>query len=325
MRAVVLEGSCGPEDMHVSEIPVPKVKPGWVLVKVHASGMNRSELILREYEADEPYINTPIVPGIECAGEVVNPSDSDLAVGQKVIAIMGGMGRSFDGGYAEYCLVPRENLFAVDTDLPWDELAAIPESWFTAYGSLVQALRLKAGESMLICGGTSALGIAALTLAKGMGASVAATTRKEARADQLREWGADAVLVNDGTLAEQARREQPHGFDCVLELIGPATLLESMRFASRDGGRVCMTGVLGGKEELDVFDPIKDIPAGTYLCSFFSNYPMQSDVDAIFRFIAESGVRPVIGARYPLDQAGQAHADMEASRVFGKAVLVMDE
>ena len=324
MRAVVLDGSCTPEEMRVSKIPAPEAKPGWVLVKVHASGVNRAELILRQHEADEPYINTPVVPGIECAGEVVDPSDSDLEAGQKVVGIMGGMGRSFDGGYAEYCLVPRKNLFTVESDLPWDELATVPESWFTAYGSLVKALRLRRGESLLVRGGTSALGIAALTLAKGMGATVAVTTRRESRADQLREWGADAVLVDDGTLAEQARAEAPSGFDCVLELVGPATLLESMRLASPGGGRVCMTGVLGGKEELDGFDPIKDIPAGVYLCSFFSNYPTQADVDAIFRFICENGVRPAVGARYPLDEAGRAHADIEAGRVLGKAVLVMD-
>lgn len=101
MRAVVIDKCCKAEDLHVTDIPVPEVRPGWVLVKVHAAGLNHSEVILRQYEADEDYINTPVVPGIECVGEIADPSDSDFKNGERVVGLMGGMGRSFNGSYEE--------------------------------------------------------------------------------------------------------------------------------------------------------------------------------------------------------------------------------
>lgn len=323
MRAIVIDGVCAAEDMAIREIPVPEVKPGWVLVKVHAAGVNRAEIIMREEEADEPYIATPIVPGIECSGEVADPSDSGLEVGDRVVGIMGGMGRSFDGGYAEYCLVPEENLFTAKTCLPWAELAAVPETWFTAYGSLFQSLQLKEGDTLLVRGGTSPLGIAAIQLAKGAGATVAATSRSTERAKRLYDFGADMAMLDDGTLADQIRDAVPEGFDCILELVGPKTLIESLTFA-KNHGCVCMTGVLGGVESLDGFDPIKDIPPGVYLTGFFSNYPTQDDIDAIFSIICESGIRPYVGAVYPLEEAGTAQKAIEGGKTFGKTVLSMD-
>lgn len=322
MQAIVLEHSCPACDLRISTISVPRAKAGWVLIKVFACGVNRAELILRQSEVDEPYIQKPVVPGIECAGEVADPSDTDLRRGQRVVAIMGGMGRSFDGGYAEYCLVPRKNVFTVDSGLPWEELAAIPESWFTAWGSLRESLRLRAGESLLIRGGTSSLGIAALTIAKGLGATVATTTRIPQRGEKLYEWGADMVMLDDGTLSTQVRDAFPDGIDAVLELIGPKTLAESLAFAAQ-GGRVCDTGILGEIDTLDGFDPIKDIPNGVYLTGFYSNYPTQADVDAIFAFITKNDVHPVVGAVFPLSEAGLAHQAIEDNETLGKTVLVM--
>jgi NADPH2:quinone reductase len=132
MKAVVLTKACKASDLQIIDIPVPAIKPGFVLVKIQAFGLNRSEIILRSIEADAPYIKLPRIPGIECAGEIADASDSLFRKGQCVIALMGGMGRSFDGSYAEYALLPVRNVFAVDTDLNWVELAAIPETYFTA-------------------------------------------------------------------------------------------------------------------------------------------------------------------------------------------------
>ena len=160
MKAVVLNGITPADQVKLTEVPIPQVKPGWVLVKVRAFGMNHSEQVLRLSEIEAPYIQKPVIPGIECVGEIAEPSDSGWKVGQKVVALMGGMGRSFNGSYAEYALLPVHHVFPVDTDLPWDALAAVPETWFTAWGSLFECLQLKSEDTLLIRGATCALGYA---------------------------------------------------------------------------------------------------------------------------------------------------------------------
>lgn len=331
MDAVVLERCCEPEELHVSRVNVPHVVPGRVLIRVRAFGLNRSELMLRAFEGNESYIHLPRIPGIECVGEIVDPSDSDLKRGERVVALMGGMGRSFDGSYAEYALVPAHHVFSVEKtagNMTWDELAAIPETWFTAWGSLFECLDLKEGQHLLVRGGTSALGIAATQIAHALGCHVSATTRSEQKAARLIEQGlADVMLVeNEQKLRafdSAADQVTPHHYDAVLDLIGPATMRTSLKLAHA-GGRVCITGLLGGVDALGDFDPIRDIPNGVALTSFHSNWPDQETIDAIFTFVHEHGLRPIIGARYDgLTHIAQAHADMEASRIFGKAVVVL--
>ncbi len=323
MRAVVLERSSAAEELHTSRVPVPRVKPGWVLVQVEAFGLNHSEVMLRAFEAEEDHIRLPRILGIECVGVIADPSDSRFKTGDRVVALMGGMGRSFDGSYAEYALLPESIVFSVDSDLPWDQMAAIPETWFTAWGSLFECLRLQSGESLLIRGGTSALGLAALQIARSLGCVVTATTRSQTKAAKLLQAGADVVLLDDETLADRAFASHPHGFDTILELVGPSTLLESMHLAGNPG-RVCMSGVLGNQYELNGFDPIKDIPNGVSLSGFFSNYPDQKTIDAIFSHIAAHDMHPIVGARFTLDRIGRAHALMERSGAFGKVVATID-
>lgn len=128
MKAVALTEITQAEKVELASYPIPQVCPGWVLVKVKAFGMNHSEQILRLSEIQYDYIQKPIIPGIECVGEISNPSDSHFQKGEKIAALMGGMGRSFHGSYAEYALLPTHHVFAVHSDLPWEELAAVPET-----------------------------------------------------------------------------------------------------------------------------------------------------------------------------------------------------
>ncbi len=277
MKAVRIDRVTPAEDVVLSEVPVPEASSGWVLVKVKAFGMNHSEKILRLGEIEEDYISKPVIPGIECVGEVEDPSDTDLEKGDRVIAMMGGMGRSFDGSYAEYAVLPRHHVFRVDSDLPWDELAAVPETYLTAWGSLFECLRLKEGEKLLIRGATCALGYAAIGIAKAMGCTVVATTHRESKLSLLGE--ADEAVLDDGDLSSRM-----DDADKALDLVGPKSLLDTLRCV-RKGGIVCDTGILGGVFALDGFDPIKDIPNGVYLTGYFSNYPTQELVDGIFAFI----------------------------------------
>ncbi|MBR3625076.1 MAG: zinc-binding dehydrogenase [Bacteroidaceae bacterium] len=225
MKAIVLEKCCKAEELHVSEVPIPKVKPGWMLVRVHAAGLNHSEALLRQFEADSDHIQTPIIPGIECVGEVADASDTHFHVGEKVIALMGGMGRSFNGSYAEYALLPAHHVFRVETDLDWVSLAAVPETYYTAYGSLFESLYLKKGEVLLVRGATSTVGQAAIQLAKAVGATVIAAARRESSFEKLQAIGADYCIIDDEHLCE---KEWPVRPNKVLELIGLKTLRDSL-------------------------------------------------------------------------------------------------
>ncbi len=321
MKAVVLHHTGAPDVLKVSEVPMPTVKPGWVLIKVKAFGLNRSELMMREYEGNASYIQLPRILGIECVGEVEDGSDTHFKKGQKVIALMGGMGRSFDGSYAEYSLIPSRNVFSVDTNLGWEELAAIPETYFTAYGSLFQSLQLVSSDVLVVRGGTSAAGLAAIQLAKSIGATVLASTRKESKRELLHQQGTDHVLIEDGTLAQQLRQLYPNGINKVLELIGPSTLYESMSLL-RMHGIVCVTGILGKKATIDNFYPIKDIPSGVYLTGFVSNSPNQIIIDELFNFLKGHNLHPLIARSFSLDEIAKAHQLMESNEAKGKIVVV---
>lgn len=324
MKAVVLDKTCSPLELTVSEVPIPGVKPGWVLIKIKAFGLNRSELMMRAYEANAPYIQLPRILGIECAGEIADGSDSEFSKGQRVVALMGGMGRSFDGSYAEYTLVPTKNVFTVDSDLDWTELAAIPETYFTAYGSLFNSLQLAPEDILLVRGGTSAAGLAAIQLAKSIGASVLASTRREIKRELLLAQGADHVLIDDDTLKDQLLSLYPKGVNKILELIGPATLLESASLLYHHG-IVCVTGILGKKGTIDHFYPIKDIPSGVYLTGFSSNNPTQKIIDDIFDRIKNHNLRPTIAKVFTLSEIGRAHQLMENNEANGKVVIQINQ
>ena len=320
MRAIVINGCCKATDLHVSQIAKPQVRPGWVLVKIHAAGLNHSEALLRLYEADSSYIQTPVVPGIECVGEVDDPADTDLAVGDKVVALMGGMGRSFNGSYAEYALLPRKNVFRVETDLDWISLAAIPETYFTAYGSLFESLQLAAGDTLLVRGATSTVGQAAIQLGKAAGATVVAACRRQSAFERLTAIGADHCVVDDERISDQPLPQRPNK---VLELVGPKTLRDSLLCVSRPG-YVCSTGILGNVFTVSNFDPIKFIPNGVYLTGFFSNFPTQDAMENLFALIRKGGIRPLYSKVFTLDEIAAAHTLLEQGGAGGKIVLAID-
>lgn len=313
MKAVLIDKPTRAEEITLSEIPIPKGKPGWVLVKVRAFGMNHSEQILRLREIRANYIQKPLIPGIECVGEIVDPSDSGFAVGQKVVALMGGMGRSFHGSYAEYALLPVHHVFAVESSLSWTDMAAVPETYFTAWGSLFECLHLKAGDTLLVRGGTCALGYAALQIAKAIGCKVIATTHRIGKLPLLKN--ADQAVLDTGQLAGTLK-----GVTKALELVGPKTIKDTL-WCVEKGGIVCNTGILGGIYALNGFDPIKDIPNGVYLTGFFSNYPTQKTMLDIFAFLERYNLKPAVGAQYDFEHIRDACAALESGSVNGKIVV----
>jgi NADPH:quinone reductase-like Zn-dependent oxidoreductase len=313
MKAVVLSKVTYAKDIVLSEVAIPKVRSGWVLVKIRAFGMNHSEQILRESEIEADYIRKPVIPGIECAGEIADPSDSGFTKGQKVIAMMGGMGRSFPGSYAEYALLPTDHVFSVESDLRWREIAAIPETYFTAWGSLFECLNLNADDVLLVRGATCALGYAAIQIAKALGCKVVATTHRDEKLKLLE--AADEQLVDTGVLNGKIS-----GVTKALDLVGARNLKDTLT-AVEKGGIVCDTGILGGVYALRGFDPIKDIPNGVYLTGFYSNYPTQEIVDQMFCFFEEKKLTPVSGKVFSFENIKDAVMAQESGSVNGKIIV----
>lgn len=318
MKAVLLERPTQGKDVILTETPIPEVRPGWVLVKVRAFGMNHSEQILREFEIESSYIQKPIIPGIECVGEIADPSDSGWQEGQKVVALMGGMGRSFNGSYAEYALLPAHHVFPVESELNWAEMAAVPETYFTAWGSLFQCLRLQPNDKLLIRGATCALGYAAIQMAKALGCTVVGTTHRESKLELLKNAGCDECILDEGSL-----RGKVSGITKALELIGIKTVKDTM-MSMEQGATVCNTGVLGKVYEWDHFDPIKDIPNGVYLTGFYSNFPTQQIMAEIFRFMDKHQLKPLIGKQFRFANIREACMTLDAGKVNGKIVVIVE-
>jgi NADPH2:quinone reductase len=319
MRAVVLREPGPVENLELTELPLPEVKPGWVRIAVKAFGLNRSELHTRLGLADG--VTFPRVPGIEAVGIV--DAGGDFTPGQQVATMMGGMGRTFDGGYAEYTLVPENQVIPFRSGLPWEVLGQVPETLQTAYGSLTTGLDLQEGQTLLIRGGTSALGFATATLAKDLGATVFATTRQPGRLETLREHGVDHPLLDDGNVAEQVRKIAPGGVDAALELVGTPTLPDTLN-ATRVHGTVCFSGMLSNQWTISNFYPIGYLPTGVRLTAYggeADDLPasvLQRHLDRIADGEASLGPAKV----YAMDEIRQAHDDLEHNRTAGKLVVL---
>jgi NADPH2:quinone reductase len=320
MRAVVLDAPGPPEALTIRELPRPIPMPGWVLIQVKAFGLNRSELHTRLGLAQG--VTFPRVLGIEATGVVVACPGAEFAVGQQVMAMMGGMGRTFDGGYAEYTCVPADQVIAFSSALDWSTLGAVPEMLQTAYGSLTIGLDAQPGQSILIRGGTSSVGMATAVLAKQQGMTVVATTRNPAKASALTGAGVDHVLIDDGAVADQVRAILSGGVDTALELIGTPTLPDTLR-SVRVHGVVCFTGMLSNQWTVRDFYPIDYLPRGVRLSAYggdASDLPpavLQDFLDVV----AAGGASVPIARVYDFAQIVEAHAAMEASDASGKLVV----
>jgi NADPH:quinone reductase-like Zn-dependent oxidoreductase len=321
MRAVVLDAPGPPEALAVRDLPLPVPRPGWVLIEVKAFGLNRSELQTRLGLAGDA-VTYPRVLGIEATGVVADCPGGELAIGTQVAAMMGGMGRSYDGGYAQYTCVPVAQAIPFVSDLPWATLGAVPEMLQTAHGSLTVGLDAQPGQTLLVRGGTSSVGMTAAILAKRMGLTVIATTRAESKTEALKAIGVDHVLVDGGAIADAVRAVVPDGVDATLELVGTPTLADSLA-ATRVHGTVCCTGALSNVWIVPDFYPTGYIPSGVRLTGYGGDADdlppavLQDFLDAVAAGEASVPISKV----YALDEIARAHADMEDNRATGKLVV----
>ncbi|WP_343621233.1 zinc-binding dehydrogenase [Ralstonia sp.] len=324
MKAIVRRQYGGPEQLCVTEVPDPVAGKDEVLVRVRAFGINRAEQYFRQGH----WGDVAAISGIECAGEVVHDPSGKLQPGQRVFALMGGMGRSRSGSYAELVAVPAVNVVPIRSALGWSELAAIPESYATAWSCLFDNLALRRGDTVMVRGATSALGLAALNLAAYTQARVVATVRHAGRASVAKENGADVVLVEGDGVGDGLRELAPTGIDAVLDLFGTGTVLESLRLTRR-GGRVCVAGFLGGHAPIEQFDPLQHLPSGRHLSFFGSAFvygtPEYPLTDIPFQRIVDLVEAGVLRARpaqvFAFDDIQSAHRVLDAGTAGGKMVV----
>ncbi len=320
MKAVVLDGPGPPSALHIRQVPRPHPQRGWVLISVKAFGLNRLELYLRLGLSEG--VTFPRVPGVEAVGVVEECPGGEFPVGQRVAALMGGMGRVFDGGYADYTCVPAAQVIPFRSDLDWATLGAVPEMLQTSHGSLTTGLDARRGQSILIRGGTSSVGLATAALARQRGITVLSTTRSPGKAEAVTRVGADHVLIDDGDVARQVREIIPGGADAALELVGAPTLPDTLR-SVRVHGVVCFSGMLSSQWTVRDFYPMDYLPTGVRLTAYkgdAADLPPQVLQDFLDAVAAGTAAVP-IGRVYQFDQIVEAHTDMEQNRAGGKLVV----
>ncbi|GAB1731478.1 hypothetical protein NU195Hw_g1090t1 [Hortaea werneckii] len=320
MRAAVIYTAGGPEQLKLENRPVPTANPGWVLIRIKAIGLNRSELFTRQGHSP---VTFPRILGIEATGLVEAAPGGEFAVGDVVVTALGGMGREFDGSYAEFCCVRAERCQKIVCTLPWEVLGACGEMLQTAYGGLFDALQMEAGESLLVRGGTTSVGLAAAAIAKSHGILVVSTTRKLEREKLLLENGADMVVVDDGKIAERVREKTGGGVNKVLELIGTTTLLDSLQCAKKHG-IVCMVGMVGDSWTLPgPFEPMAAIPSSVCLTIYADpNGFMTTPLQALVEEIEAGKLKVTVGKTFKLEDIVEAHRTMDENRAGGKIVVM---
>ena len=324
MRAIVIKEYGEPDVLSIEERPDPQPKSGHVLVEVRAFGLNRAETYMRS----GAWGDVAEITGIECVGFVKADPAGRFAPGQKVAGLMGGMGRLINGSYAELVNIPATNVVAIATDLPWEDFAAISESYATAWSAVRENLGLLPGQTLVVRGATSSLGQAAINIAVGLGARVIATTRNARRREALESLGASEVLVEQAELSRRVRELHPSGVDGVLDVIGNSTVLDSLAMTRR-GGHACVVGLLDHVASIPDFNPLFQMPhAGVHFSGFvswslgtpdvpLSAIPFQGIVDRVAGGAYKA--RPAKVFRF--EQIREAHRLMESNEAGGKIVV----
>jgi putative PIG3 family NAD(P)H quinone oxidoreductase len=323
MAVIIVEGGKGPpEALKPAQAARPRAGPGQILIAVRAAGVNRPDVIQR-LGFYPPPPGAPDTLGLEVAGEVaaVGEGVERWKGGEKVTALLPG------GGYAEYAVVDERHALPIPAGLSWAEAASLPETVFTVWANVFDIGRLKPGESCLIHGATSGIGVAAVQMAKAAGARVIATGRGADKAQKARSLGAD-VAIDSSAQDWEAAVQAEGGADVILDMVGGAYAAKNIAVL-KPGGRLVMIATLGGaRAEIDLSQVMRKrlVVTGSTL------RPRHPDDKArlaraieqtVWPWIEQGKLRPVIDATFPLAEAAKAHARIDAGEHFGKVVLTV--
>jgi putative PIG3 family NAD(P)H quinone oxidoreductase len=324
MRAIVITRPGGPEVLELREVPTPTPARGEVRVRVHATAINRADLLQRLGVYPAPPDAPADIPGLEYAGEIdaVGEGVVEWKPGDRVLGLVGG------GSYAESLVTPARTVSAIPAGLPYAEAAAVPEAFITAYDAMVAQAGLAAGETVLINAVASGVGTAAVQIARAVGARAIGTARTAAKLDRARELGLDtSVVVEGGRFADEVlRRTAGRGVDVVLELVGGAYLAEDLAcMAPR--ARLILVGLLAGPRcEIDLATVLRKRLEirGTVLRA----RPLEEKIAARNLFdrhlaplFEREALIPIVDRVLPLERAAEAHAWVAGNQGYGKTVL----
>ncbi|KAF4444302.1 Quinone oxidoreductase PIG3 [Fusarium acutatum] len=342
MRAILISEFGPVENLVIKDVPRPSATlPSTALIRIKAFGINHAEMHMRRGEWAE---SVPI-SGIECVGIIEECPGGEFPPGTPVAALMGGLGRTIPGSYAEYTVANTNNIVALGETgerlpLSWADVATLPESYATAWTCLFRNLDLQRGQRILIRGATSSFGRAAINLAVDAGAIVTATTRSEAKFATLREIGVAETVVETPDLGKHLlASDEFNKFDSVLDLVGNSTIVDSLHLVHRDG-RVCLAGWLGGldpikgplgPDESRGFNPLLQMASGVHL-SFFGSFVFGteefpvSDVPlrSIMLKVAEGKIDAKPWKVFGFEEIHTAHRAMENGEANGKMVVTVD-
>ena len=312
MKAIVVSKAGTSKVLEYKEVDIPKLKEGWSLVKIKGFGINRSEIFTRK--GFSPSVKFPRILGIECVGEIAE--SKVFKKGEKVISIMGEMGRDFDGSYAEYVLLPNKQIYKVDTKLSWSDLAAVPETFYTAFGSM-KNLQIDENDKVFIRAASSATGIAFLKLlkAKYTDMKIYGSTGKKEKIQILKSQGFTDIILDIGNELQTDLQ-----FDKILELIGPKTIKNSIKHL-KEGGIICSTGQLGEEWYLREFDPIMELKNNVYLTSFYSGNVSAEKINEMLAYIEKYKVNINPEKVFCLEDTAKSHDYVESGNNFGKVVV----
>lgn len=326
MKAILIKEVGNTKSLIVSEYSKPEEKNGFVLVKNHAFGINRAEIYMRKGE----FGPTHDIIGIELVGVVENDPSGTYVQGQKVVSFVGGLAREHGGSYAEFVAVPLQNIIPIETILPWNELAAIPETFATAWAILHKALQVQLGQTIFVRGATSTLGLGIIILAKQFGLTIIASTRNENKFDILKRFGADYTIVDDGNCTEKVKEITSNGVNNIVELVGSTTLNDSLTCASVNG-TVCVAGFLGGLVPVENFMALMQIPSTVKLTSFGSafvfgneNFPFSEiPLQQIILDIEQHKIPNILSKTFIFEDIVLAQQLMESNTINGKIVVTI--